>query len=405
MKLEFQRSGSMAWLWIVILFAGCAAPLQQAGRLGDGATLDTAIDHAADNLLTQLQRLPEFQSVLQRTLQSFTKVRIMVDTAVDTSTGQATAATQFMDSRLLGRATAKFPQFDVQPKSPESLASARYILVPTLTLLTNADRRSGNFRVNLSLTDQRTGLVVAQAAATSVSTGVDSTPTAFFRDSPALARDPAVEGQIRTSQSAVGTEADGVYLSGLSVSLLIDEGSRLYGEGKYIEALRVYEEAVSRPDGKQARVFNGLYLTNNQLGRTSAAQEAFSNIVRLGLLTNNLSVRFLFQPGSTEFINDRKISGIYPVWLDILSTEIEQGGYCLIVVGHSSRTGTEEFNDRLSLQRAQVIRERLQANRPEISLRLRAAGMGFRENLIGTGTDDLRDALDRRVEFKVGGCD
>jgi hypothetical protein len=30
--------------------------------------------------------------------------------------------------------------------------------------------------------------------------------------------------------------------------------------------------------------------------------------------------------------------------------------------------------------------------------------MGFRENLIGTGTDDLRDALDRRVEFRVRSC-
>ena len=30
--------------------------------------------------------------------------------------------------------------------------------------------------------------------------------------------------------------------------------------------------------------------------------------------------------------------------------------------------------------------------------------MGFRENVIGTGTDDLRDALDRRVEFKVRPC-
>jgi hypothetical protein len=30
--------------------------------------------------------------------------------------------------------------------------------------------------------------------------------------------------------------------------------------------------------------------------------------------------------------------------------------------------------------------------------------MGSRENLIGLATDDLRDALDRRVEFKVIDC-
>jgi hypothetical protein len=30
--------------------------------------------------------------------------------------------------------------------------------------------------------------------------------------------------------------------------------------------------------------------------------------------------------------------------------------------------------------------------------------VGFKENIIGSGTDDLRDALDRRVEFKVRNC-
>ena len=32
------------------------------------------------------------------------------------------------------------------------------------------------------------------------------------------------------------------------------------------------------------------------------------------------------------------------------------------------------------------------------------AGQGSQESLVGTGTDDARDALDRRVEFKVVGC-
>lgn len=41
---------------------------------------------------------------------------------------------------------------------------------------------------------------------------------------------------------------------------------------------------------------------------------------------------------------------------------------------------------------------------PEIVGQLTSTGMGFRENLIGGGTDDARDALDRRVEFRVRGC-
>ena len=37
-------------------------------------------------------------------------------------------------------------------------------------------------------------------------------------------------------------------------------------------------------------------------------------------------------------------------------------------------------------------------------LTLHAIGMGFRENLIGTGTDNAVDVLDRRVEFRIVPC-
>ena len=37
-------------------------------------------------------------------------------------------------------------------------------------------------------------------------------------------------------------------------------------------------------------------------------------------------------------------------------------------------------------------------------VRTRASGVGWRENLIGTGTDDVTDALDRRVEFRIVSC-
>ncbi|AVP98535.1 flagellar motor protein MotB [Ahniella affigens] len=385
------------------ILLGCASQSQRPDTLNDGANFDTAIDHAADDLLVQLQRLPEFQSLVQRALQTVSKVKIVVDPAVDAASGQVTAATQSLDTRLLVRAAAKFPQFDVLPKSAEALASARYILVATMTLLPNTDSRLVRYRINLSLTDQRTSLVVAQAAAMSTAAGVDTTPTPFYRDSPALTRDRAVEGQIKTSQAPVGTDADGVYLANLTVSLLIDRGVQLYAEGKYRDALQVYEVALARPDGKQGRVFNGLYLTHTQLGNADAAQQAFAQIVRLGLGTNALAIRFLFEAGSTTFLKDAKVSAPYPMWLAVLAEEIGKSEHCLNVIGHSSRTGSASFNEQLSLQRAESIQLRLQAL-GAVGARLQSTGMGFRDNLIGTGTDDLSDALDRRVEFKVIPC-
>jgi outer membrane protein OmpA-like peptidoglycan-associated protein len=46
----------------------------------------------------------------------------------------------------------------------------------------------------------------------------------------------------------------------------------------------------------------------------------------------------------------------------------------------------------------------IEAQAREMTGKLQAVGMGYRENIVGSGTDDLRDALDRRVEFKVRSC-
>ena len=70
----------------------------------------------------------------------------------------------------------------------------------------------------------------------------------------------------------------------------------------------------------------------------------------------------------------------------------------------TSRTGSEQNNERLSLRRAELIKQRMLAETREASSRIETAGSGSRENLIGSGTDDLRDALDRRVEFRVIPC-
>jgi len=74
------------------------------------------------------------------------------------------------------------------------------------------------------------------------------------------------------------------------------------------------------------------------------------------------------------------------------------------VIGHTSHTGSEAFNDRLSAQRAAVIQRRLEQEAAALGGRLKSHGMGFRENLIGTGSDDASDSLDRRVEFRIIDC-
>ena len=52
---------------------------------------------------------------------------------------------------------------------------------------------------------------------------------------------------------------------------------------------------------------------------TDEAEKAFAKIVSLGLATNSLSVKFLFRPGSLEFLPDPKVSGPYAMWLRLVA--------------------------------------------------------------------------------------
>jgi outer membrane protein OmpA-like peptidoglycan-associated protein len=92
------------------------------------------------------------------------------------------------------------------------------------------------------------------------------------------------------------------------------------------------------------------------------------------------------------------------MWLDQVATKTTEAKVCMSVVGHTSRTGSQEFNDTLSKQRGTFIREQLIAKSAVLADRTRPDGKGYRENIVGSGTDNAVDALDRRVEFKVNPC-
>ncbi|MGZ5225050.1 MAG: OmpA family protein, partial [Burkholderiales bacterium] len=143
---------------------------------------------------------------------------------------------------------------------------------------------------------------------------------------------------------------------------------------------------------------------NWKLGRSDDSERAFGRIVAYGLANNALGVKILFRPGSTEFWPDPNVSGPYTIWLRQIAREASSSKVCLNLIGHTSRTGPEGLNIRLSQQRASYIKQRLEAESPVLSSRTRFTGVGWRENLVGTGSDDARDALDRRVEFNVIDC-
>ncbi|MEZ5730115.1 MAG: hypothetical protein R3E48_20350 [Burkholderiaceae bacterium] len=54
--------------------------------------------------------------------------------------------------------------------------------------------------------------------------------------------------------------------------------------------------------------------------------------------------------------------------------------------------------------RAEQVKRQLGRRIAALRGRIDTVGKGSSQNISGLGTDDMRDALDRRVEFKVADC-
>ena len=127
-------------------------------------------------------------------------------------------------------------------------------------------------------------------------------------------------------------------------------------------------------------------------------------MVESGLEAKRLPVKLLFQPGKTAFNQIGDLPQQYKIWLDSLAQEAGKVQSCVSIVGHTSRTGSARGNEVLSRQRAESVQRMLKQNNQSLAARLTAMGVGSKEALVGLGTDDMRDALDRRVEFRVVDC-
>jgi flagellar motor protein MotB len=386
--------GLSAWL------GGCATKTPMASVSTNELPLQQAIETATDALVAQTQLLPGFLAKVEARLN---KRGIVLDPSLDAGTGQQTVATQLLDKLLMDRLNAQFEQFEVLPFRAANLAQAQYLLTATMTRVRGDSTRSP-YRIDVAMVELKTGTVAAQASAMARPDGVDMSPLPYYRDSPVLVKDKVIEGYVRTSATAPGERADAVYIERVATAALINDANILYNNAKYQDALGQYRSALAAPAGEQMRVLNGIYLTNVKLGRMAEAEQAFGRVVKLGIAYNELGVKLLFNPGGTEFWSDPKVSGNYSMWLRQIAKEGAAAKVCMNIVGHTSKTGTGPANDNLSLRRANAIQQRLAGEGAEIAGRTKPVGMGFKENIVGSGTDDGIDALDRRVEFRIVPC-
>lgn len=328
---------------------------------------------------------------------------VVIDPLVNGVTGEQSAATQQIQDRIVALAKANYPQFDIEPFTAATVAKGPNVMVGTFTPVNAQGQTAGTreaFRFCLVMVNLSAGKTIAKGVARARPDGVNTTPIGFFRDSPTWTNDANIKSYIDTCQATkVGDPISAVYVNGIVTASIISEAIDAYDANRYREALDLYETAEGTPAGNQLRVYNGLYLTNWKLGRRGPAAEAFGRVVDYGLKNQSLGVKILFRPGSTAL--DVSQASPYDIWLQQIARHSVSGGACLQVTGNSSASGAAAINERLSQLRADYVKERLESDQPTLRGHVIATGVGAKNNLIGTGTDDLSDALDRRVEFKV----
>jgi outer membrane protein OmpA-like peptidoglycan-associated protein len=330
---------------------------------------------------------------------------VVIDPLVNGVTGEQSAATQQIQDRIVALAREKYQQFDIQPFTAATVSKGPYVMVGTFTPVNAQGQTAGareGYRFCLVMVDLRAGKTVAKAVARARMEGVDGTPIGFFRDSPSWTNDDSIKSYIATCQATkVGDAISPTYLNGILTASIVSEAINAYDASHYRDALDLYITAEKTPAGKQLRVYNGLYLTNWKLGRRDAAEEAFGRVVDYGLNNNELGVKILFRPGSTSFDTAQQSTGPYDMWLRQIASHAASRNACLQVTGNSSPSGSVAINDQLSQLRADYVKDRLEADAPSLHGHVIATGVGAKNNLVGTGADDLSDALDRRVDFKV----
>jgi len=386
---------------IGILSAGCSSTNEQTTVAAAppapppivAVPYEQAVRKAAQDLLTNA-KLPSDQ-----------KFSLIIDPLVDGNTGQQTVATANMEKSLIELVKSNYSQLDVKPFNNAIVSQAPLIMVGTFTpinLQGKADGERDAYRICFALADLKTGKIISKGLARSLPNGFDPTPLPFFREMPVWSKDTAVEGYIKTCQGTkAGDPINPAYIDAVLASSTINEAMTAYQEKRYKDSLALYQSVLKNPAGNQARVHVGIYLNDQKLGRKPAAMKSFGELVNMGLSTDRLAIRFNFKPGATAFTPDQHP---YAQWLSEIAKQAQRQTSCLEIAGHTRKGSSEQLDERLSLQRAEFVRQKLIASSPSLAKRTTAQGYGSRKAIIGTGKDNESDALDQRIDFKKTSC-
>ena len=213
--------------------------------------------------------------------------------------------------------------FEILPFQSANLGKAQYLLTGTMTRVAgDGTAKKRALQIQLALTDLKTGVVAAQASALARDDGLDHTPLAVLPRQPGAGEGQGDRG-LRAHVGDAARPARRRVLPRADRRGDADQRGDVALQRRSATSRRSAATAARWRCRRASSCASSTASTSPsaKLGRTAEAEQAFGRIVALGIAYNELGVKFLFNPGSTEFWSDPKISGAYPMWLRQIARE------------------------------------------------------------------------------------
>ena len=267
---------------------------------------------------------------------------------------------------------------------------------------TDGNVDGGWFKIRIAAINQQ-GLILPGVLLRVNAHQFDATPSRFFRDAPIY-----LTGQFHDKRSRLTAGgASGLSLEQRSLFIAIEvlnqQGILDFEEGRNQQALQSFTKALQLDPENLSALF-GSYQVWRELNNSVQYEGFFARMLASAIRQENISFRFFFQVRTADFRDDIDVSKDYSFWLFQLARQIHASGRCLLIQGHASNSGTLEYNQKLSKDRAQQVAKQLIKFIPELKSKIAFEGRSFLDNMVGSGTDDAKDAIDRRVDFKLRRC-
>lgn len=353
-----------------------------------------------------LQQLRNDQGILGGLRQT----KMVLDPFVDIHSGEVVKVSRQMEQIIFDELRNHFNSISIERLTSQNIREAHYVINGLINFedyeVSDSSPSEKYYHVFSSVINLSTAKIIASSNTWISEKELDYTPTAVYQDSPMYLKDKRLDSRVHIAKSAVGKSTQPEeYYNSLDTSALLVEADTVYENNDYEQALLLFNTAASRADGQIMKTYAGLYETYRKLNQKKDAEQALAKLLSVSVQeTHKLNMKFLFKVNSADFIEETALRQEYSFWLQQIIKYFQNNDRCFQIVGHSSHTGTATYNDKLSLSRAKKVQQLMKIDFPAVLQRAKAVGKGFRENLVGSGTDDARDAIDRRVEIVVVSC-